>query len=90
MIISDGRSAKKRITALESDEINADKFNKLAGPVTARLIGGGEHWIETLDVGTGAMRVDVSGQIDCMHFSNVDVLIDSDLNKHDPDDFWND
>lgn len=72
----------------DGDLLNGAKFNALPSPVTARMCGGGEWWIETLDVQTGAMRLDVCGQIDLSHFSEVMELIDIDGGKHDPDDFW--
>ena len=52
------------------------------------MSGGGDWWIETLDVQTGCMRLDVCGQIDLSHFGEVMELIDIDGGKHDPDDFW--
>ena len=75
-------------TLKDGDILNGAKFNMLPSPVTARMYGGGEWWIETLDVQTGAMRLDVCGQIDLRHFSEVVELIDIDGGKHDPDDFW--
>ena len=70
------------------DLIDMAKFNALPSPVTARLCGGGEYWIETLCVQTGCMRLDVSGQIDLSHFAEVMVLIDIDGEEYEPDDFW--
>jgi hypothetical protein len=73
----------------DGDLLNIDKFNALPGPVTARMIGGGEHWIETLCPLSGLMRLDVCGQIDVfVYFSMVDTLIDADCNEHDPDLFY--
>ena len=75
-------------TIQDGDLLNGVKFNALPGPVTARMCGGGEWWIETLDVQTGAMRLDVCGQIDLSHFSEVMILIDINGSTHDPEDFW--
>jgi len=72
----------------KGDILDMDRFNALPGPVTARLFGGGEYWIETLCVQTGCMRLDVCGQIDHSHFDEVHTLIDMDSNEHNPDDFW--
>ena len=72
----------------ENDKLNMDKFNALPSPVTARLWSGAEHWIETLCVQTGCMRLDVCGQIDLSNFDEVRTLIDIDGNEHDPDDFY--
>ena len=65
------------------------KFNGLPSPVTAVLYGDSNgYWIESLCVQTGAMRVDVSGQIDHHDFAYVKELVDIDGGKYDPDDFW--
>jgi len=72
----------------EGDLLKIKEFNELPSPVTARIFGGGEYWIETLDVQTGCMRLDVSGQIDLSEFSMVKMLIDANGNEYDPDDFW--
>ena len=93
MIITDETTTqrgkpKDAQNVLTGDKLNLPKFNKLPSPVTARMIGGGEYWIETLDVQTGAMRLDVSGQIDHEDFVMVEILVDSGGVEHDPDDFW--
>ena len=93
MIICDHSPTKRDIpqidpTPREGDVINMAKFNALPAPVTARLISGDELWIETLDVQTGFMRLDVQGQIDLECFSFVAMLIDIDGGEHDPDEFW--
>lgn len=93
MIIQDLRSTNRHAPKQDQarclgDKIDMEKFNKLPGPVTARMLGGSEYWIETLDVQTGCMRIDVCGQIDHTHFGEVTLLIDQDGNEHDPDDFW--
>jgi len=72
----------------KGDILSIVKFNALPSPVTAKMFGGDEYWIETLCVQTGCMRLDVSGQIDLSEFSMVKTLIDSDGNEHDPDEFW--
>jgi len=72
----------------KGDLLNMKKFNELPGPVTARMCGGSELWIESLCVQTGAMRLDVCGQIDLSHFSEVIELTDINGGKHDPDYFW--
>lgn len=72
----------------KGDIINGVKFNALSSPVTAKIAGGGEWWIESLDVQTGLMRLDICGQIDLCHFCEVIELIDYNGNKYDPDDFW--
>lgn len=92
MIISDikerGQKQDDLLIIKDGDCINAPRFNRLPSPVTARILGGMEHWIETLDVQTGCTRLDVSGRIDLSHFSDVLMLIDSDGVEHDPDVFW--
>lgn len=93
MIIIDASLREKRPTLDEmkprpGDTLDMAKLNSLPSPITARLCGGSEWWIETLDVQTGCMRLDVCGQIDLSHFSEVIVLIDFDGNEHEPDDFW--
>lgn len=70
------------------DKIDMLKFNSLPHPVTARMCGGSEWPIETLDVQTGLMRLDVCGKIDLTHFAEVKTLIDVDGGEHDPEDFW--
>ena len=91
MIITDASTSSRGKTK-ECQEcgdiLNIVKFNALPGPVTARLIGGDEYWIESLCVRTGLMRLDVCGQIDLSDFSLVAALIDIDGNEHNPDDFW--
>ncbi|MBL4766517.1 MAG: hypothetical protein JKY94_02180 [Rhodobacteraceae bacterium] len=77
-------------TPQEGDVLNMAKFNALPSPVTARLFNGAEWWIETLDVQTGFMRLDVCGQIDLSCFSEVKMLIDIDGGEHEPDEFWMD
>lgn len=72
----------------EGDLINGPKFNALPAPVTAKMLGGSEWPIESLDVQTGCMRLDVCGKIDVNRFSEVVELIDIDGGRHDPDDFW--
>ena len=76
------------ISVQDGDILDGLKFNSLPGPVTAKLVGGGEFWIEALDVQTGCMRLDVCGQTDLSCFGDVFELIDGDGEKHDPDDFW--
>lgn len=76
------------MTRQVGDVICIEKFNSLSSPVTASMYGGGEYWIETLDVQTGLMRLDVCGQIDLSSFGLVKSLIDADGISHDPDDFW--
>lgn len=90
MIITDA-TAKRGNEARdvqEGDDINGEKFNRLPGPVTARILGGQEFWIETVDVQTGSTRLDVCGQIDHIPFSNILMLIDADGVEYDPDEFW--
>lgn len=93
MIITDstttsrGKVLDSQVTK-KGDILNIEKFNELPSPVTARLMGGDEYWIDTLCVQTGLMRLDISGQIDLSEFCMVKTLIDSDGNEHDPDDFW--
>ena len=70
------------------DIIDIDKFNALPGPVAARIDFGAEHWIETLCVQTGCMRLDVCGKIQLSHFDHVRKLIDADGNEHNPDIFY--
>lgn len=70
------------------DELDINKFNALPGPVTAILFGGDEFWIETLDVSTGCMRLDVSGAIQLGHFDSVNKLRDINGNEFDADDFY--
>lgn len=92
MIITTPEEARKRDKpenkVLNGDKLDIVKFNALRGPVTARMCGGGEWWIETLDVQTGAMRLDVCGQIDLSHFIEVIELVDINGVTYDPDDFW--
>ena len=91
MIISDMTSRDKPAQPQEAqagDMLNMKKFNALPSPVTARLFSGSEHWIESLCVQTGLMRLDVCGQIDLSEFSLVKTLVDIDGGEHDPDDFW--
>ena len=71
-----------------ADILDMEKFNSLQGPVTARLFGGDEYWVETLCVQTGCMRLDVCGKIDFSHFDEVSMLVDINGDEHDPDDFW--
>ena len=72
------------------DIIDLGKFNSLPSPVTARILSGAEYWIETLDVQTGLMKIDVCGQVDLTSFAEVLMLIDADGIEHNPDDFWMD
>ena len=92
LIMTPEEAAKNRTDAAQAvqygDILDGEKFNKLPSPVTARMCSGSEWWIETLDVQTGAMRLDVCGQIDLSHFSEVIELIDYNGYKHNPDDFW--
>lgn len=91
MIISNDRAVKPTVEEMEQrpgDLLNMLKFNTLPGPVTARISGGAEYWIETLDVQTGLMRLDVSGRLDRMEFIEANMLIDGDGVEHNPDDFW--
>lgn len=90
MTPEEARENKERaaLTIQEGDILNGSKFNSLPSPVTARMCGGGEWWIETLDIQTGCMRLDVCGAIDLSHFGMVMELIDYEGISHDPDDFW--
>lgn len=93
MIITDYSTTSRNnpvpnIGRQSGDLLKMKEFNALPSPVTARMMGGGEHWIESLCVQTGCMRLDVSGQIDLSEFVMVKTLIDADGNEHNPDDFW--
>lgn len=70
------------------DMLNIKKFNSLPSPVTAQLFGGDEHWIESLCVQTGAMRLDVCGLIDLEDFAMVKTLVDINGVEHNPEEFY--
>lgn len=72
----------------EGDLLNGGRFNALPSPVTAKMCGGDEWWVESLDVQTGLMRLDVCGQIDLRHFGEVIMLTDINGVTYDPDSFW--
>lgn len=93
MIITDesttSRGKPKESQGVEGGDIlNMKKFNSLPSPVTARMCGGGEYWIETLCVQTGCMHLDVCGQLDLSHISELLMFIDANGNEHNPDDFY--
>lgn len=92
VIMSEEETKNNKSKAVNSvqagDLLNGVKFNALPSPVTARMCGGGSWWIETLDVQTGTIRLDVCGKIDFSDFSEIMELIDINGIKHDPDDFW--
>jgi len=93
MIITDRSTAQRGkspdlMKCRDGDKLNIEKFNSLPSPVTARLRGLGDYWIESLCVQTGLMRVDVCGKTDNCEFIDAVLLIDADGNEHNPDDFW--
>lgn len=73
---------------MPGDKLDITKINKLPHPIMARLFGGSEYEIETLDVQTGCMRIMVGCMVDPMHISDASMIIDIDGNEHDPDDLW--
>ena len=91
MIINETAHEPRNLSLLrreDGDKLNAKKFNSLPSPVTARMLGGSEYWIETLCVQTGCMRIDVCGMIDLTNFDSVTMLVDADGNEYEPDDFY--
>ena len=74
----------------EGDVIRIDEFDKLPAPVTARLLDGGEYWIESICVETGLMRLDICGLIQIEDFVMVETLIDANDVEHDAEEFLND
>lgn len=72
----------------EGDLLNMQKINSLSGPLTARFLDGYEWTIESIDIQTGLMRIDVCGQIDLESFSMVRTIIDGEGIEHESDDFY--
>ena len=71
------------------DALDAGMLNGLPQPLFVNVSG---WWwpVESIDVETGLMRIDVSGQLDLLHFVEAHVLRDADGVEHDPDNFWTD
>jgi len=93
MIITDRATSNRKkprdeMRVKDGDLLDIVKINSLPHPLTARMVGGSEQMIETIDVQTGCMRLDIYGQIDLECFSIVMVIIDADGVEHDSDYFW--
>ncbi len=73
-----------------ADKLKLDALNALPHPLLARFVGGDVWPVETIDVETGLMRIDVCGMLDRKHFAEVTMITDSDGGEHDADQFWHD
>ena len=73
------------------DKLNLDKINSLPQPWLIAHFFGGDTWpVESIDVQTGLMRIDVCGKLDLKHFAEVKILEDGDGIMHDSEIFWSD
>lgn len=70
------------------DVLDIDKLNKLPQPLAVVMMGGCECVIDSICVGTGLMKLNISGMIDRAEFIMIRDLVDAYGVKHDPDDFW--
>lgn len=70
-----------------TDLLNMNAINSLPQPLFC--LTGGTWWpIESIDVETGLMRIDVCGMLDVIHFGAVIRIRDSEGALHDTDDFY--
>jgi hypothetical protein len=50
---------------------------------------GGDEWpLESIDVQTGMMRIDVCGKLQVKHIGDVREFIDADGDRHSADSFY--
>lgn len=73
-----------------TDLLKLEMINSLPHPLLAHFYGGDKWEIESIDVGSGLMRVFVCGMLQCMHFGNVKHIEDADRVFHEQDDFYHD
>lgn len=73
-----------------SDRLRMDYINSLPQPFMARFYGGDEWPIYDIEVGTGLLRIDVSGKLQVMHIGDVKFFRDADGVEHASDTFYTD
>jgi hypothetical protein len=70
------------------DKLNLEYINSLPQPFIAHFFGGDEWPIDTIDVETGLMHIDVCGKLQCKHIEDVKFFRDMDGIEHDPESFY--
>jgi len=71
------------------DRLRMDYINSLPQPFIVRFCGSTHWWpVESFEVQTGLMRIDVCGKLEVKRFSEVMEIKDGDNQPHDPDSFW--
>jgi hypothetical protein len=73
-----------------SDLLNMEKLNSTPQPFFVATSSTSPFWpVESIDVETGLMRIDVCGKLDLMHFGAIVRMRDLNGTELDPDDFYN-
>lgn len=73
-----------------SGMLRMDFINGLPQPFIATFYGGSEWPVETIDVETGLMHIDVCGKLDRTHIGEVKFFTDADGIQHEADSFYSD
>tara|TARA_R110000851_G_scaffold32794_1_gene87707 strand:+ start:88 stop:336 length:249 start_codon:yes stop_codon:yes gene_type:complete len=77
---------------MSEDLLRIDYINSFSQPFMACLTvkNGAEYMVENIDVETGFLKIDVMGQYDVIHVSDVKYFIDDDGLFHSSDSFFSD
>lgn len=73
------------------DRLNKDMFDALPHQLYVTRYGEDRDWkwpLRLVCVRTGLSTMDVCGLPQNLHYSDVKILYDADLNEYDPDEFW--
>lgn len=68
-----------------------DYINSLPQPFMARMYGNGGEWpVESIDVETGLMRLDICGLPQMAHIDDFSAFIDESGKEHQAETFYSD
>ena len=73
-----------------ADLLRMDYINSFPQPFIATFYGGDEWPIETIDVQTGLIRIDVIGKLQLCDMGDINYFTDADGERHDSDTFYSD
>lgn len=73
-----------------ADRLNMDKINSLPQPLTALFFGGGSWPIHDIDVETGVLRIDVSGELQVCHIGEIHTVVEPGGTEHDVEELYAD
>lgn len=75
-----------------ADLLNMERINQLPQPFVTRLLGDKEflYEIESIDVQTGLLRINVCGLLQVSHISEISSFRDAQGKEHDPETFYAD